>query len=329
MPTSKAGSLDFLPGFTRLSSSVYYHSGAPVSQRSGTSPSASTSAFLSSNSATSLASIPTPHKDSPPDLIILLSWGGAAVRNVAKYAAEYSTLFPSSPILLSTTEFSDLVLHGPTSQDAKLSPAISAILNITATPTRPETASARDGSVAQPTHPSILVHLFSNAGSYKLIELCKRYRSATGSVLPVTTLVIDSAPGVANWQRNIAAFSATLPKSPFLRYPGYVLISLLMLLIFVKNTLLRQTVLIDVVRGELNDSSLVDIRGQRCYIYSESDALVGSEDVHRHVNTARERGYAVKEEVFVGSKHVAHAVLDGARYWQAVIEMWDRSLGSK
>jgi hypothetical protein len=61
---------------------------------------------------------------------------------------------------------------------------------------------------------------------------------------------------------------------------------------------------------------------RRTYIYSETDALVGHEDLEAQAAEAKILGFDVRMEKFDGSLHVAHARKDEARYWGAVQETW-------
>lgn len=281
-----------LPDFTKINDSVYFHKGGDTSPHHGQT------------------------SDSKPDLILVLGWGGAPLRNVAKYTTPYRDMFPGVPILLVLTEFSHIILHTPTSQDKALEPVIRLIR---------ELIRSRDES-----HRShLLLHLFSNGGSYKLVEIAKRYKRATGTRMPIDTLFVDSAPGLPAIGRSVTALSYALPKPWFVRLPGKALIwfGLVMLKFF--NAILGREHLMMAMRRRLNDKDLIDGDAKRCYIYSPQDELVGMSDVQDHARDARGKGFSVREEVFMGSQHVAHAKHDPVRYWNVVRDQWARTLAKE
>ena len=68
----------------------------------------------------------------------------------------------------------------------------------------------------------------------------------------------------------------------------------------------------------LNDSSLFPAPTTRLYLYSKGDDLVLWQDVESHAAVAKQKGYDVRTELFDGSQHVGHVMLDRDRYWNTV-----------
>ncbi|KAH6706271.1 hypothetical protein BKA61DRAFT_697900 [Leptodontidium sp. MPI-SDFR-AT-0119] len=76
------------------------------------------------------------------------------------------------------------------------------------------------------------------------------------------------------------------------------------------------------MRKRLEDEKFWERNAPRCYLYSESDAMIGWRDVHDHAQAARRTGTPVREEIFKGSAHCAHIRENEAVYWDAVVETW-------
>ena len=73
------------------------------------------------------------------------------------------------------------------------------------------------------------------------------------------------------------------------------------------------------IRRQLVDKSLFPLDVPRLCVYSEGDKMVGSRDVHDHVEEARRVGYdVVKEEKFLKAPHCSMLTEDAGRYWDAV-----------
>lgn len=246
------------------------------------------------------------HGNPPPDLILILSWGAAPLNAVAKYTTQYEKLYPTSRMVLITTTFRDLITHTETSQQKVL-------------------ASAVDILSSQP-NARILVHLFSNGGAYKLVELAKAYRRANNAILPINALAMDSAPGNSRLFDSIRAMSSVLPKSRPLRplyWAGIALIFLYLMWLRAYYGIFGGMPVTWRVYGWLNDPALIDARAKRLYIFSRSDGMIWWQDVVEHCKIARENGVVASFEEFHGSLHVAHMVKDPRRYWHLMEYLWD------
>ena len=248
------------------------------------------------------------HNTSEPDTILLLSWGQAPTRNIIKYFNHYKSLYPTSRILLIRTPFSDLIFHTQTSQKAVSAPAVDILSG---------------GRVSR-----LLVHVFSNGGTYKLCELAKAYKRTYKTILPIRTLIFDSAPGKPHFRRSIRALKHILPKPWYLYFPALIVLYVYLASLYTFHTVTGGVPISTRVWHEVNDPELVDERAERLYLFSKDDGMIWWEDVVEHAANAREKGWkVVRTEEFVGSKHVAHMVLDPERYWDIVTRFW-RASGS-
>jgi hypothetical protein len=103
---------------------------------------------------------PPPPNSNPtnPDLILLCTWLGAEPRHISKYAFSFQKLYPTSPILILTTELSDLLLLTNASNYSRLQPALKILTSPSPNP-----------------KPKLLISIYSNAGSITLSVLASQY----------------------------------------------------------------------------------------------------------------------------------------------------------
>ncbi|CAL5865989.1 uncharacterized protein PFLUO_LOCUS196 [Penicillium psychrofluorescens] len=246
-------------------------------------------------------------KDSQP-VIFIAFWMNAPARALAKYVVEYRHLVPSARIIFVRSDSHDFFLRATgRAQQARLTPAADA-LRASASPQNP-----------------VFLHMFSNGGLSSTTHMLKAYRAATGKPLPISSMILDSAPGTATIRIAMKAFSYVLPRMWILR-----LISKSMLLfglVFDKlvRTILRLPDPVTVARAAINDRSLVQAANpkgvlSRCYIYSDADELVHWRDVETHADASEARGWIVRRELFKGAPHVSNMRAEPERYWGIVRE---------
>lgn len=249
----------------------------------------------------------------PPDLLIACSWMGASSRNVRKYLSTYQTQLTSTPILLLKQDGGDFFwrLKSTLARNVKL--AVSVIKGV---------VEAKKGE-----SPRMILHIFSNGGSFSAINLADFYRASTREQLPLSALLLDSTPSLPNASRTHEAISESLPKSGPLR-------------------VLRQGGLwahigagkaIDTVVGfenitlwlrrKLNDPQRAFMQGdlKRVYIYSKADRLADVEAHAKDVEAIVGSG-KVQLEDLVTSRHVGHLLSDGPRYWSIVKKLWKEAV---
>ncbi|RDW83295.1 hypothetical protein BP5796_04786 [Coleophoma crateriformis] len=264
-------------GFTRISSTVYYHD--PKS------------------------TIPT-SKLSEPSIILLFPWMNAQPRHINKYIQGYLSLYPTSKILVTTTDSIHVTFSSTAARIARIQPVLEAL------------------AARQPDE-KVLLHSFSNGGATTVALVAKEYAKATQQPLPVARMVLDSAPGKATYAATVRAFAVSLPKNIFARFLGHVLIRLFLGLYLVTDMLLARENPVATVRRDLNNPALVSLATPRLYIYSEGDLMVDWRDVEEHARKAEEKGYVVRMEKFGNTPHAGHLVGGVDRYWGAVEGLWD------
>ncbi|RDL40660.1 uncharacterized protein BP5553_00639 [Venustampulla echinocandica] len=270
-----------LEHFSRLNQAVYFHQPPPT--------------------------VPTANQE--PDLILLLGWMGAKPRALAKYAAIYEKLYPSSRILIVTTDYLDVTIRTATANANRIRPVLEILY-----------------SLAEHANAKLLLHFFSNGGGFTSMLIAQSFREKTGRALPVSAMVLDSCPGKASYEGTQRAFAIGMPKNVFLRVLGLFLVGIFLRLLKVYCTVLGKMNMIERLRKVLNDKALFDTAAPRTYIYSEGDDMVDWRDVDEHAEEATKKGYTVELEKYHDSGHAAHMVKDGERYWTIIQRLWNTVL---
>ncbi|CAK43743.1 hypothetical protein CBS63078_8755 [Aspergillus niger] len=265
----------------------------------------------------------TTTSNNAPQTIILAYWMNAPQRALTKYTTQYRTLYPSARILTlqsSTGDFMrlpSLFTFTSTTNDNKRTNSAQPALDYILLHHPPGTPKENE---------RIHIHLFSNGGVHTTTTLLSTYKSTTGHTLPLTSLLIDSAPGKPSLIGAFRAFSFILPKNVLLKWVGKVLLGCMLLLMFGMRWVVGSEDEVSKGRRMLNDRSVVGESVRRCYVYSEGDGLVDWRDVEEHAVEAEGvfggGGGAVRKEKWGrGSGHVEHMRVDGGRYWKVVGEV--------
>jgi hypothetical protein len=239
-----------------------------------------------------------------PDLIVLCTWMGGVSRPVAKYVAGYQILYSKSSILLIRNEVKDIMIRSKAHAIKQLQPALTVIEKF-----------------AETTSPRILLHVMSNGGCIMSRNLAEMYVSRHSKPLPISSMVLDSCPGIEGFQSALAAFSFAMPKFLPLRLLFSGLFYAALACMYLVNKTFRLDGPITRLRKDLNNDKLYPKRASRVYIYSRNDKLVEWEVVEKHAEDAKKKGWKVKMEEFKESQHVAHLMADGERYWSDVEEV--------
>lgn len=253
-----------------------------------------------------------------PSLIILCTWTGALSRYIAKYTAEYQSLFPLTRIMVITTTTKDLCFRSSAQKQRRLKPAIDRI-------------SCYKYLSDEATNRGILMHVFSEGGSNKACELAEAYYSLTSTRLPVSALCCDSTPGHPRYLRLCNALNKSLPQVPVLRHAGIIFGGAILGAFWITYGLIKgpENNVITRTRRRLHDSKHFSLTAPRCYLYSKEDSLIASRDVYEHAVESMHKGIPTREVLFEGSGHCEHAKQDPERYWNTVMATWRSSYGGE
>jgi hypothetical protein len=182
--------------------------------------------------------------------------------------------------------------------------------------------------------PRILLQTYSNGGSHSAVQTAEAYKLQYGTDLPISAIVMDSAPGEPHWNETVGALLTGFPKGFVTQTLGAVsLHATLALTTIMHTTGIAELATVKLYRT-LNDENEAFLKAHipRTYIHSQKDTMILSRDVLAHAETAKtklaEKGAAgdlVRVEEFVDTVHVQHMSSDPARYWQIVSSTWDKA----
>ncbi|KAK3938859.1 hypothetical protein QBC46DRAFT_264508 [Diplogelasinospora grovesii] len=308
--------------------------GGPLSFMSKISPNvyiyrpATPSSSSSSSSPPTTTTTPTPGgapAAGGPKVILLATWMGAQDVHISKYLVRYQSLYPTSEIVLVRCELRHF-LRGRAHVRAEVAPAVPFIQSALTTSSSSSSASLSPSSgsgsgFASASAPELLVHVWSNGGSNMLYTL---YTLFTSQHLPFPryAVIFDSTPGQWAYTRNLTAISMGL--SPLMKFLFAPLLHAVVMWSWVMGRILvgKGGFFALLARSHnLPDREKVEVR--RTYIYSKEDKLVDYRDVEEHAADAKQKGFSVRKEEFIGSAHVAHVRKDEGRYWRVVRETWE------
>ncbi|KAI9845605.1 MAG: hypothetical protein M1838_001665 [Thelocarpon superellum] len=237
----------------------------------------------------------------PPTTILICGWMSANPRHVAKYSAHYALRYPGARILTVETTTPDFNVRSFATQVQRVGPAVDAL--------------------RADADPQLLVHTFSNGGAHKFCTISRAYRQATGKLLSVRAMVIDSAPGRVTLEKVLAYAYQGRPKPLLIRVWVYFISAMYVGFEWLAHRLFRRNDVLARTRNDLNNPEIVPIKTPRYYIYSEADRLVGWKDVEDHAREAQAKGWEATLEKMHGD-HVGHMRKDEAGYWDRVTRLW-------
>jgi hypothetical protein len=134
-----------------------------------------------------------------PTTILLCSWMNASAKHVDYYTRTYMRLFPGARIITASMNTNQFLLTSETTRRSQIKTVISALLAIPQEDDR------------------LLVHALSNGGAKRLYGISAAYSKATGRPLPLKAYIMDCAPGIPQFRRDIHALSV-----PARNYPWYI-----------------------------------------------------------------------------------------------------------
>ena len=246
-----------------------------------------------------------------PKVLVPCTWMNARPVHIKKYIVGYQALFPTTKIILIRSSTPDVTYRSTATLQSRVEPAVAVI---------------RAACTQEPSSPEVLLHAFSNGGSYQVITLLRTYQSSTGHVFPIHAKIFDSCPGRGNFSRSYLALSEPLARQPiYVRFLGSIAVFLILCFSSVSVFLFRIENPIETIRQGLNDRRTTR-ETKRVYIYSDVDPMVHWQEVEDHADDAGIKGYTVQLEKFEGSGHAAHVrVGGGERYWRIVKDLWTQS----
>lgn len=251
----------------------------------------------------------TPPNPEVGQLVILATWLGAADKHIAKYTALHQKLFPNARILLLKSIISTMITSYK-KQEKDMEPAASAVHEI-----------LEECAGNPQAKPRILLHMFSNGGLNSGTQLLLVLNRKRGQPMPVVGLICDSAPTGAGYWKTHSAFKYSFPQGFPVNVLASSVIHVLLILLFASIHAGRYEHPEDFWRKAILNEKLVECN-RICYIASKADKLTDWKDVLAHAETARGKGWSVKEMIYDETQHCNHLAKDPKAYEDAVTYIW-------
>lgn len=270
--------------------------------------------FAPSNpSSASETSPSTLHQSRPtsPSAILIFAWGGATTSQLSRYVVKYSGLYPSAHIVPFGSPFRDFLpwpIRGQNQKEEGFDKILKAC------------PPGQDGDNR------VLVHIFSNGGSYRFCNLAARYLLTTDTPIPIRALIIDSAPSPCSPRSEADAVTRGLGLTGPIRLLSFAMSLVALSLQWIWTFITWQNEPFSWARKVLNDPAVVNHDSARVYIYSREDQIVDWRGVEAHAEEAQRQGFKVESERFEGSQHVNHAKAEPERYWSVIKTTWNSAV---
>ncbi|KAK6362556.1 hypothetical protein TWF730_000014 [Orbilia blumenaviensis] len=221
------------------------------------------------------------------DLVMIWGWMNAAPRHLVKFVQLHRYLQPGVPIVFVRSTAASW--FGYTNSLRISHPLVFDIIK------------------ALPESPKIFAHTFSNGGTSGFSEFLAHYRYQVGSAMPVSAMIIDSAPGGTKFPsaltKGVNAFMEVI-RNQVVKTILYPVVYLFFIAVYLPPMIIGMEDPISRMRRTLNDETLVSEGGVRGYAYCKGDIMVGWEDIVQHADEAEERGWKVSKLGFEGGNHV-------------------------
>ena len=268
-------------------------------------PEAALASFTKLNSSVYISDPKNPTDGENRPLVVLAFWMNAAPRALVRYVNEYRRMMPVARIVIIRSTSDDFFFaSSPSTQQDRLEPAVDALRTF-----------------AVPGN-SVFIHLFSNGGVMKVAHLMRAFKDITGQPMPISSMIFDSAPGVATIESGMKALSFSLPQMYILRLISKLGLWLLLVTLQLFRSFMKIPNPMDIAREMINDKALFQPSAKkgliRCYIYSEKDGLIHQHEVEDHIRYSESCGIVVRRERFLDSPHVGHMMMHPDRYWAIV-----------
>lgn len=138
-----------------------------------------------------------------PTTILLCAWMNANPKHIEYYTRTYMRLFPSARIVLVSINTTEFLFQTETRRRADIKAAVTAIL-------APDQKTER-----------LFVHSLSNGGGRRVYGIAGAYRTLTGRPLPAKAWIIDCAPGIPKFRRDIHALMVPARTWPWFLWMPY------------------------------------------------------------------------------------------------------------
>ena len=266
--------------------------------------------YVPAPSAAGLSPSPSP----TPTTILLCSWLNGAPKHIEYYARTYMRLYPAARIILVTINTKEFLFQTEARRQSDVKEAVNAL-------------------VAQNLEQEwLLVHSLSNGGARRVYNIAGAYRILTGKPLPARAYVMDSAPGIPQFRRDMYALSLPLKRlNWFLWLPAMAATLVTVSFVFVTVNWMPKWFWRELVWGPMegvNNMQLIDRKCVRGFIYSKEDLAIDWRHVEDHAAAAEANGYTVVMKLVESANHVQMFKGKGGEeaYWKFVTDLWGMAI---
>ncbi|KAG4430710.1 hypothetical protein IFR05_013814 [Cadophora sp. M221] len=250
-----------------------------------------------------------------PTTILFCSWMNASAKHIDYYTRTYMRLYPSARIILVTINTKQFMLETEVRRRKDITEAITALL-------------AEDQSTQR-----LHVHSLSNGGAKRVYGVAGAFKAKTGKTLQMRSHIIDSAPGIPKFRRDIHALAVparNFSLFPWLAFMGaiYAVTSV----VYVAVNWMPKSFWHQLVWGPtfgFYNKGLFDKKCLKAYIYSKEDLAIDWRDVEAHAKASEEKGYRVVTKLVEGAEHVQQFRGKGGEqdYWGWIQRIWGLAMG--
>jgi hypothetical protein len=238
----------------------------------------------------------------------------AIPKHIEYYTKNYMRLYPAARIILVTINTVEFLFQTETRRRADVMPAVSALL-------APNQADDH-----------LFIHSLSNGGGRRVYGITGAYRTLTGRVLPAEAWLIDSAPGIPKFRRDVHALVVPARQWSWAVWVPYMTAILSTVsVVYVVVNWMPKWVWHELVWGPIegmDDTALVRTGCVKGYVYSKEDLAIDWKDVEDSARTAEGKGYTVLRELVEGAAHVQLFKGKGGEgaYWGFMARVWERAV---
>lgn len=251
-----------------------------------------------------------------PTTILLCAWMNALPKHIEYYTRKYTSLYPSARIILVTITTKEFLFQTETTRRADIASAVTALL----APTQDQ------------TQDRLLIHSLSNGGARRVYGIASVYRSLTGKPLPATAWLVDSAPGIPKFRRDVNALMVPARNWGWALWVPYMAAVIVTAsLVYVVVNWLPKWVWYELVWGPiegLNNIKLIQKECVKGFVYSKEDLVIDWRDVEDGARISEERGWKTLKMLVVDAPHVQlFKGRDGEEgYWGFMRKVWQTGL---
>ncbi|KAH7346512.1 hypothetical protein BKA65DRAFT_399013 [Rhexocercosporidium sp. MPI-PUGE-AT-0058] len=256
-----------------------------------------------------------PSSPTDPTTILFCSWMNATSKHIDYYTRTYMRLYPSARIILITITTKQFLLETEARRRKDIAEAVTALLT--------------EDQSTQRLH----VHSLSNGGAKRVYGVAGAFKAKTGKTLQMRSHIIDSAPGIPKFRRDIHALAVPARKFSWLPWLAFMsVIYAVTSVVYVAVNWMPKSFWHQLVWGPtfaFYNKELFDQKCIKAYVYSKEDLAIDWKDVEAHAKVTEEKGYRVVTKLVEGAEHVQQFRGKGGEqdYWGWIQRIWGMAMG--